>query len=75
MITEAEQEEMRRLFDVGLKAANNTLKVFPGTVALDPLAPGTAALFSGIAAMIVESKRERVSVPPGQAPSEGGFKP
>ena len=50
-------EEMRKLTEVGIAAANETLAMIgPGIPPFDPTAPGVASFFAGVAAMIVESK-------------------
>ena len=57
-IQHRDTREMKRLFDVGLKAANETMETLGQKGGRDPNAPGVASIFSGVAAMIVASKEE-----------------
>ncbi len=50
------EKEMKRLFDVGTKTANETAMTLGLTSGFDPNAPGVASIFSGLAAMIIAAK-------------------
>lgn len=64
-------EEMRRLVDVGFKAANESLAILdPSIPYLDPYAPGAASLMAGVAAMIIASKERGDEEEPEPSSSE-----